>query len=43
MQGNLVDRQSRHLESIHEDFLQRQKKTLLEKCRRIAAKRDKER
>jgi CBS domain-containing protein len=36
MQGDLANRQSRHLESIHEDFLQRQKKVLLEKCRRIA-------
>jgi len=36
MQGNLANRQSRHLESIHEDFLKRQKRALLEKCRRIA-------
>ena len=36
MQESLVSRQARHLESIHEDFLQRQKKGLLEKCRRIA-------
>ncbi|MBI2211243.1 MAG: CBS domain-containing protein [Deltaproteobacteria bacterium] len=36
MQESLVSRQARHLESIHEDFLQRQKSALLRKCRRIA-------
>jgi len=36
MQTDLANRQTKHLESIHEDFLQRQKKSLLAKCRRIA-------
>ncbi len=36
MQENLVSRQTGHLRSIREDLLKRQRKVLLEKCRRIA-------
>ena len=36
MQENLVSRQTGRLRSMREDLLKRQRKVLLEKCRRIA-------